>query len=300
MSAVSSEAMTTERKRGFTLIELLVVLAIIAILAGMLLPALSKAKAKAQAIHCLSNLRQMMFAWRLYAEDNRDRIIGSRPWTPEGWSPGPREPPYFGASIPDWTGGSWLTLANEQAPDNWDHERYTKVSPLWTYCGNSTRIWKCPSDKSTAVDDQGRRVPRIRSFSINNWVGGPRWRPSGDRWRVYLRFADMVDPGPSRTFVMLDEREDSINDGGFFHDMKGHPNAPRLITIVDRPAFYHNSAGNLGFADGRAETHRWRDPRTTPPLVEKEQLTGGPSPINPDIQWLQEHTTRELPFDQEY
>src|SRR6187455_2627322 len=101
-------------RRAFTLIELLVVIAIIAILAGLLLPVLSKAKIKGQGIQCMGNNRQMMLAWRLYSEDNRDIIAGNG------------DVPFRGGISPNWTAGSWLTLNNPSDPNNWNHELYTK------------------------------------------------------------------------------------------------------------------------------------------------------------------------------
>jgi prepilin-type N-terminal cleavage/methylation domain-containing protein len=279
----------SKSQQGFTLIELLVVIAIIAILAGMLLPALSKAKAKAQGIMCMNNHKQLALAWRLYAEDHQDRIPGAAPWNAPG------------GAQPGWSLNNWLTLNNKNERNNWDYEMYIKRSVLWPYC-NSVEIWKCPADKTTAIDGNGKTVPRIRSMSMNNWVGGPGWGNSGSSWpnpngsqggwQVYLKLSDMNNPGPSQTFVFLDEREDSINDGYFVVDMAGYPNQPALWKIVDYPASYHNLAGGLSFADGHSEIRKWVDSRTVPTLSKSDRPLDQPSPDNKDVFWMQQRSTR--------
>jgi len=270
---------TNRPHKAFTLIELLVVIAIIAILAAMLLPALSRAKCKAHGIGCMNNTKQLTLAWRMYAEDNRELL-------PFAYAVSGANTPYV------WVKGV-LDDVNPAAPDNWNYDTTIKMGVLWPYC-KSVNIWHCPADTSYGQGPQGR-VPR-RSVSMSNWVGGNGdseqnaykgyWGLNAPKSVVFRKLTDMLSPGPAMTFVILDERWDSINDGYFVTQMDGYPNLATTY-IVDYPASYHCGACGFAFADGHSEIHKWRDPRTTPPLRTGIPLNV-PSPNNQDVFWMQQ------------
>jgi prepilin-type N-terminal cleavage/methylation domain-containing protein/prepilin-type processing-associated H-X9-DG protein len=272
-------------RSGFTLIELLVVIAIIAILAAMLLPALTRAKAKAQGIQCMNNHRQLMLAWQMYVGDSQEVL------------------PYVKHGPAEWVGG-WLDYTS--SPENWNEDVNIKTGLLWPYCGKNAAIFKCPGDRSTVVNAARQTVPRVRSMSMLNWVGGRgenrpmNWSntalgSSRGEYRIYRRSSDLKTPGPSMTFVFLDEREDSINDGMFVVDMLTYPTA--TASIVDYPASYHGGAGGFSFADGHSELKKWSSAKILQQPL-KGVVQPYPTPLgsefNQDVLWMQERSTRRV------
>ena len=193
---------------------------------------------------------------------------------------------------PRWVFG-WLDLLISGA-DDVAGDCHQDQSSL----GMATTQICCPATNDRQVE--GRVYPRVRSMSMQCWMGGPGWGGAGmgsrqpDRgpYRVFLTMHQIIGPSPSEAMVLLDEREDSINDGYFAVDMTGFPKNPKAMKLVDYPASYHNNAAGIAFADGHSEIHKWLDPRTVPQLTKGRELKLNVfTPENPDMLWMQEHSS---------
>ncbi len=247
---------------AFTLIELLVVVAIIALLAALLLPVLSKSKAKAEGVTCSNNVQQLMLAWILYAEDNGDLLVNNH-GVPETLA----RRQTWANNVEDW-----------QNSDDNTNLVYLTDSLLGPFASRSARIYKCPADREPAPNG-----PRIRSMSMNAMVGNPgeltnRFNP------LYVQFYKTAEvPNPSGIFVFLDEQADTLNDGFFVNRLEGY-------SWGNLPGSYHNGAVSLSFVDGHLESHRWLLPATIR-RVTGARINAFPASPPTDFDWLRLRTS---------
>jgi prepilin-type N-terminal cleavage/methylation domain-containing protein/prepilin-type processing-associated H-X9-DG protein len=252
--------------RGFTLIELLVAIAIIAILAGILLPTLTKSKSKAEGLTCANNLKQLSLAWSLYADDNGDLLVNNH-GVPETLA----RRQTWANNVQDWM----------SSDDNTNLVLLTD-SKLGPFANRSAKIYKCPTDRVPAPNGQ-----RIRTMSMNAMVGNPgeltnRFNP------LYVQFYKGAEvPQPASIFVFLDEQADTLNDGFFVNKLEDY-----LWGNV--PGSYHNGAVNLSFVDGHVESHRWRISETIRP-VQGAKISVFPASLPTDFDWLKARTSVKKP-----
>jgi len=269
------------RGRGaFTLLELLVVIAIVAILASLVLPALSKAKAKGQSTFCSNNLRQLGIALQVYADDHDD-VLPYNMGT-DGTRKTVQSKRYL-----NWANNvmSW-----ELDSDN-TNSALLSAGGLGPYLSGATSVFRCPADHVLSqVQKEAGWDSRVRSVSMNAMLGNAGEFLAGTvntnnpGYRQFFRMSDV--PQPSQIFAFVEEHPDSINDGYFI-------NRFYYYEWIDLPASYHNGGANFVFADGHAEFQRWRNASTMPPAFpDAAQLPKDiPYAERADFYWVLSHTS---------
>jgi prepilin-type N-terminal cleavage/methylation domain-containing protein/prepilin-type processing-associated H-X9-DG protein len=271
-----------KRNQAFTLIELLVVIAIIAILAAMLLPALGKAKQKAQGVHCINNLHQLTLAWIMYSGDFNDRIpANAGVGTVAVSAPVPQATLNMGIWVHGQMGGLGF-WGGETLPE------LVQAGSLYPYT-KSLAIYKCPADRKTGNPvTANRSLLTTRSMSMNAFMNPIGSSPGNGVDRIYRRLTDIVAPSPVDCWVFIDESPGTVNDGYFLCDPASNP-----TQWIDLPAAYHNGAGGVAFADGHSQIRKWRDGRIMDALNINFNTYPSAPRENPavDLTWLQERST---------
>ena len=247
---------------AFTLLELLAAIVVIAVLAGILLPAVSGAQAKSLGTTCISQSRQINLAFALYCDDNADSV----------------PPNKDGQGLPlgeTWVEG-WLGLPGPDCTNTALLQR----SLVGNYIA-TPGIWRCPATKPTRV--RGETQLRVRTFSFNGFIGSPVDSPVAKSYRKRSAF---IDPSPSELLAVVEERAETINDGSFSQQWDFREDDPSSWMLRDQAATLHGRSGTCAFADGHVEIHRWID-FSQSNLNRNDQ----PAPGNRDVQWLQRHAT---------
>jgi prepilin-type N-terminal cleavage/methylation domain-containing protein len=268
---------------GFTLIELLVVIAIIAILAAMLLPALTRAKQQGQGAQCISNLKQLAIGWTMYTGDSRGFLARNGD---EGGQPASLADPagMAGGALAQWCPGR---VDGQNAPADVSPvssainvgNQWVEFGVVYPYVRNPA-VYKCPADIYT-WSEGANAYTHARSMSMNTWLSPISvW---GGGVMCYYKDADLTVPGPANTWLLLDENPYSINDASFICD----PSDSEVTDWIDYPASYHNHAGGISFTDGHALIHQWKDPTV---------LNCGPAEgVQPGNPAYKQNTAKQIP-----